>query len=99
MTRQAIDTGPSSVDLPPGEHLAPRPIIEHMFYSYKGGRNRPPCIRTNVYGHPERSRDSERPEVSHPTPKGPGNCQGLQEDKGKGRRVCPSDRWVVEQRR
>jgi hypothetical protein len=46
---------PSSADLPPREHLAPRPIIEHMFYYYKDGKNLPPCIRTNVHGRHERN--------------------------------------------
>jgi len=97
MTRQAIDTAPSSVDLPPGEPLALCPIIEHTFYYHKSGRNRPLCIRTNVYGHTERSHYAQRSEVSHRTPKGPGNRQGLWEDKGKGKEGRPSKRWVIEQ--
>jgi hypothetical protein len=99
MTRQAIDTAPSSVDLPPGEHLALCSIIEHMFYYHKSGGKRPPCIRTNVYGHTERSRHAQRSEISHSTPKSPGNRQGFWEDKGKGKEGRPSERWVVEQRR
>jgi hypothetical protein len=74
-------------------------IIEHMFYSYKGWRNRSLGIRTNVSEHTERSRHSRGPEISSLTPKGPGNRQGLQEEKGWGRRESPSERWIVGQRR
>src|SRR5918994_4807231 len=47
--------GPSSVDLPPGEQRAPRPIIEHMFYYRKGGKNRRTQTEPQVNGHSERS--------------------------------------------
>src|ERR671910_555716 len=47
--------GPSSVDLPPGEQRAPRPIIEHMFYYRKGGKNRRTRLESRMNGHSERS--------------------------------------------